>query len=30
LVIGFGKNRKDGRGRLPPMVSSLFSIKTAH
>jgi hypothetical protein len=30
LAIGFANNGKDGRGRLPPVVGSVFSIKAAH
>ena len=29
-TIGFGNEGKDDRGRLPPVVTSLFSIKAAH
>ena len=29
-TIGFGNDGKGSRGRLPPVVSSLFSIKSAH
>ena len=29
-TIGFGNDGKGSRGRLPPVVSSLFSIKAAH
>jgi len=29
-VIGFGNDGKDGRGRLPPVVTSLFWIKAGH
>jgi hypothetical protein len=29
-AIGFGNHGKHSRGRLPPVVSSLFSIKAAH
>jgi hypothetical protein len=29
-TIGFGNDGKSSRGRLPPVVSSLFSIKAAH
>ena len=29
-TTGFGNDGKDGRDRLPPVVSSLFSIKAAH
>ena len=29
-IIGLGDDRQDDPGRLPPLVSSLFSIKAAH
>jgi len=29
-TIGFWNNQQDDRGRLPPVVSSLFSVKAAH